>query len=686
MVPSACGQKPALTLDDFFNSVEIRSVQISPEGHDVIIETVRADWASNRFRNDLWLYHDVRGGSLVQITESGHDSGPQWSPDGRSIAFLSDRKAANAEPLASGHGEKEGIENAIAQVYVVSAQGGEALPVSFGDENVHSFAWSADSRRIYFATRDQWAKKQKDHYEKEWNDVVQFRESERGDTIFGVEVASAFPHGVLSASQLVGPPEPKKIAAISYRVDQMAASPDGHLLALTTSSRSGRLESTEPHGIYMVDLPDGGAPRMVLHTLGPVDPWAAASDAWSPDSHHIFFSYGFGTPEGPFEFAQNRLYTVPVSGGKSIRWVSGFGGNLEGYAVTHSGNLICGGRLGTEVKIYVAVSDKSGLIQKPSWAGTYEQFSAAPRSPRVAFVFSSLQQPAEVYLADGPDKLGEARPVTAFNKLFTERELPQGKSYRWKADDGLDVEGMLIYPPGRFESKHLPMLTLIHGGPQFADGNHFEADWYQWSALAATQGWLVFEPNFRGSVGYGDGFTRSIVPHVGSRPGNDVLQGVDALVKEGIADPDRLTVGGYSYGGFLTNWLITHTTRFKAAVTGAGDVEFVVNWGNNKFSLPYAYNLGGLPWEAAQNYNAEAPIWQIAKVTTPTHNVAGAEDITVYVGEDYLLERALTTQSIPNSLLIFPGEAHLLDRNPWHGKIKVREELKWLEKYGGKAP
>jgi dipeptidyl aminopeptidase/acylaminoacyl peptidase len=261
ILSSACGQKPPLTLDDFFNSVEIRSVQISPDGHDVIIETVRADWASSRFRNDLWLYHDVGGGSLVQITQSGHDSGPQWSPDGRSIAFLSDRKAASAEPQASGHGEKEDIENAIAQVYVVSAQGGEAFPVTFGDENVHSFAWSADSSRIYFATRDQWEKKQKDDYEKEWNDVVQFRESERGDTILGVEVASAVPHGVLSASQPVGPPEPKKIAAISYRVDQMAASPDEHLLALTTSSRSGRLESTQPHGIFLVDLPDGGWDR-----------------------------------------------------------------------------------------------------------------------------------------------------------------------------------------------------------------------------------------------------------------------------------------------------------------------------------------------------------------------------------------------------------------------------------------
>ena len=137
---------------------------------------------------------------------------------------------------------------------------------------------------------------------------------------------------------------------------------------------------------------------------------------------------------------------------------------------------------------------------------------------------------------------------------------------------------MLIYPPGQFEAKHLPMLTFIHGGPADADGNHFEADWYEWSALAATNGWLVFEPNYRGSTGYGDKFLQQIVPVIVSRPGKDILEGVDALVKDGIADPDRLTIGGYSYGGYMTNWLITQTTRFKAAVTGAGAVEHVGNW------------------------------------------------------------------------------------------------------------
>jgi dipeptidyl aminopeptidase/acylaminoacyl peptidase len=279
--------------------------------------------------------------------------------------------------------------------------------------------------------------------------------------------------------------------------------------------------------------------------------------------------------------------------------------------------------------------------------------------------------------------LSHARALTSFNKIFTERAAPQGKPYRWKADDRTTVEGMLIYPPGQMDAKHLKTLVLIHGGPEDADGNHFEADWYQWAGLAAMNGWLVFEPNYRGSIGYGDAFALGIIPHIVTRPGKDILEGIDALVTDGIADPDHLTIGGYSYGGYMTNWLITQTTRFKAAVTGAGSVEHVVNWGNDDTTMDDAYFLGGKPWEAEANYNAESAIWQFGKVTTPTHVVGGAEDIRVYVGEDYLLERALFARGIPSSLLIFPGEGHSLDKNPWHGKIKVRDELKWIEKYGG---
>jgi dipeptidyl aminopeptidase/acylaminoacyl peptidase len=294
-----------------------------------------------------------------------------------------------------------------------------------------------------------------------------------------------------------------------------------------------------------------------------------------------------------------------------------------------------------------------------------------------------------VYLADSPEAIKSARPITAFNKLFTERDLPKAKPYHWTADDGTSIEGMLMYPPGKFEAKHLPVFVFIHGGPDDADGNHFEADWYVWDRLAATQGWLVFEPNYRGSEGYGDKFLMGIVPEIVSRPGKDILAGVDALVKDGIADPDHLTVGGYSYGGYMTNWLITQTTRFKAAVTGAGAVENVANWGNDDTTFDDAYFLGGRPWEAPQRYHDEAAIFQINRVRTPTHIVAGAADVRVAVAEAYLLDRALYSLDVPGTLLIFPGtgpgEGHELDKNPWHGKIKVREELKWLEKYGGIA-
>lgn len=423
--------------------------------------------------------------------------------------------------------------------------------------------------------------------------------------------------------------------------------------------------------------------HLVLHTLGHPQSWAGAGDiCWSPDSSHIFFVYDFGTPEGPFEIPQSRLYWVAAAGGRAVRWAPAFAGHVESYAMTPQGSVLLGGRLGTEVKPYVLPNPEARLAVQPDRPGTYWHFSVAQRSARVAFVFSSLQQPAEVHLAEAPDKLDKAHSITAFNKLFTQRELPQWKLYHWTADDGTPIEGVLIYPLGKLGAKHLPMLTLIHGGPEEVDGNYFEADWYKWAALAATRGWLVFEPNYRGSIGYGDAFAQGIVPHPNSRPGQDILEGVDALVRDGIADPESLVVGGYSAGGTLTNWLITETTRFKAAVTGAGSVEEVASWGNDSAPFEHAYMLGGVPWEAESNYNAEAPIWQIGKVTTPTHIVAGSEDINVPVLEDYLLERTLQARGVSHRLLVFPGEGHGLDNDPWHGKIKVREELKWIEKYG----
>jgi len=680
--------KPKLTLDEFFNSVSYSSVALSPDGNSVVIGTERADWDQQIFRNDLWLYRDDgKGGSLIQLTQSGHDIDPKWSPDGRWIAFRSERKASPEKDSDSGddkNKDKVDDKGDLSQIYVISPAGGEAIPLTRGQEEVHTFSWSADSRTLYFATRNPWTKAQKDDYKKLWKDVVQYRTAERGDTIFALNIADALDrHAAAPAKEESDAdkesdltPGARAIATSPLRVDDLIASPDGSKLAFLTSAINQREEKFEDYEIYALDLASP-TPRQLTHNQA-----QEGGLRWANDSRHVFFSVEVGDATGPYRDLQPHLYWVDSETGTIEQWSKDFIGPVEHYTVA-ADNVLASARLGTEVSMYSVAQPVQSLHKLNGWEGTYEILSTTPHSQRIAFVYSSLQKPAEVYLAQSPDKLDQARPITSLNHLFTERDLPQGKPYRWKADDGTTVEGMLIYPRGEFESKKLPMLTFIHGGPADADGNHFEADWYQWAALAATNGWLVFEPNYRGSTGYGDKFLQQIVPLIVSRPGKDILEGVDALVKDGIADPDHLAVGGYSYGGYMTNWLITQTTRFKAAVTGAGAVEHVGNWGNDDTTFDDAYFLGGRPWEAQQRYHDEAAIFQIDKVRTPTHMVAGADDIRVAVLEDYLLEHALYSLGIPNALLIFPGEGHSLAKNPWHGKIKVREELKWLQKYGG---
>ena len=685
LVSTLTAQKKPLTLDDFFNSVDINEVHLSPDGHAVVIGTTRADWEQNTFRKDLWLWRDSLPDAPIQLTRSGHDEKARWSPDGRWIAFLSSRKLPGRKDVDPDSGEPK--DNT--QIFLISTGGGEAFPVTTGDEEVHAFSWSRNSDTLYFSTRIPWTKAQQDAYKKDWNDVVQFRAAERGDELFSLPLKDALASNAAQGTKAPAEPDPaartvtpgsQSLGSLVWRIDEIEASPDGRKLALKSEPVSQRQEDFAAYEIYVVDLAgQNHAPRRITRNEGQEN-----EIRWAADSRHIFFNIGEGAVEGPYRDLQNRAYTVDSETGQMQRWAAGFEGSVQWNAV--EGNaLLATGNLGTEVQVYRQTGPDAAFKKLAGWPGTYGLLSTSASSPRIAFIYSSLQKPTEVYIAESAAQMAQAKPVSSFNRLFTERELPQGRPFRWKADDGVTVEGMLIYPPGKVEARNLPMLTLIHGGPADADGDHFEADWYQWSALAATRGWLVFQPNYRGSTGYGDKFLQRIVPEIVSRPGKDILEGIDALVREGMADPERLAVAGYSYGGYMTNWLITQTTRFKAAMTGAGAVEHVANWGNDDTTFDDAYFLGGRPWEASKRYEQEAAIFQIDKVRTPTHMVAGADDIRVAVLENYLLDRALHSLGIPSTLLIFPGEGHDLSKNPWHGKIKVREELKWLEKYAGKA-
>ncbi|CAF4938391.1 unnamed protein product [Rotaria sp. Silwood1] len=406
------------------------------------------------------------------------------------------------------------------------------------------------------------------------------------------------------------------------------------------------------------------------------------------DNISIFFTVtAEGSIDAPYSESQGRLYSLHLSSGQIDRWADQFTGHVEHYALLDHGRagVVILGQQNTEIQVYTQRSPRDPLIKQSGWNGTYEKFVTVFTDNRAMFAFlhSSFDVPQEIYFIDRIDQLTTAKRVTNENKLFTERNLPKGTTYRWmNEDDRTEIEGILLYPPDAFQQKNLPLLVLIHGGPDDANLNVFRADWENCGAMFATEGWLVLQPNYRGSIGYGDTFFQGVLFEILSRPGKDILFGVDALIRDGIADPRKLAIGGYSYGGYLTNWLITQTTRFNAALSGAGAVENVVDWGTNDIPVTNAYFLGGFPWQVPHRYQEQAAIFQIDKVRTPTHIVTGEHDVRVPVAHSYLLERSLHVLGVPVKLIIFPGQDHPLGDNPWHEKIKIREELKWLHKYG----
>src|SRR6202158_3632335 len=255
--------KPKLTLEEFFNSVSFPSVKVSPDGNSVVVEAERADWEQQIFRKELWLYRTAAsGGSLVQLTQSGHDSSPQWSPDGQWIAFLSERKVADGKDADAGDAKEK--EKDVAQLFLISPSGGEAFAITSGEDEVHAFAWSGDSKAIDFATRQPWTKQQNDDHKKDWKDVIRYRGDERGDTIFRITLDEALSRHAALGSNSKELSEAEKdsgatpgavaIARTPLRVGQISISHDSTRLAFVTSSVSERQEKVEDIELYLVHL------------------------------------------------------------------------------------------------------------------------------------------------------------------------------------------------------------------------------------------------------------------------------------------------------------------------------------------------------------------------------------------------------------------------------------------------
>ncbi|CAF5000046.1 unnamed protein product, partial [Rotaria sp. Silwood1] len=506
------------------------------------------------------------------------------------------------------------------QIYLYNIASDEIIPIGIGYENPSALTWSDVDSSLYFAAASSESTEDVDReYEAEWKDVIEYRRRKPND------------------------------GSIIYRID---------------------INLLNPSSIKQLTNNDEFEMNLRL----------------SKDGKHLFFRTASSlTGKATSNNTQIRLKSIDLTNGQIDEWGKGFQGNVNDYAIRSEGGVFISGQLGTNTNIYVQQSSSKYLTLQRGWNGTYRVIStsSSKRYSSVAFLHSAFERPEEVYFIDHIDGLSSATRVTNENQFLTKKNLPRSKLYTWvNSDDHRMVEGILHYPPGKFEQKNLPLLVLIHGGRAAASLNLFPPIWYMFPHLAAVEGWLVLEPNYRGSTGYGDQFFSEIYSTFLSRPGRDILDGVDRLVRDGIADPTRLNVGGYSYGGYLTNWLLTQTTRFNAAFSGAGPLDHVSFWGTT--SIPVYTNslIGGFPWEIPDIYAKESIIYHLDNVQTPTLIFTGANDVGVPADQSFILERGLKYLGIPSKLLIFPNEGHDLLNNPWHSKIQIREQLKWLERYG----
>ena len=313
--------KPKLTFDEFFNSISFTAVKVSPDGNSVVIGTEKADWEQQIFRKELWLYRTAPGGgSLIQLTQSGHDNSPQWSPDGQWIAFLSERKGAGAKDGDAGDDKDKDKDKDkdVAQLFLISPSGGEAVAITSGEDEVHAFAWSRDSKAIYFATRQPWTKQQNDDHKKEWKDVIRYRSDERGDVIFRIPLEEALArHAALGSNSKElsdaekdsgATPGAVAIARSPLRVGQISISHDSTHLAFVTSSVSERQEKVEDIELYLVNLTGSAAeatPIRLTHNEA-----VELNLEWAPDNRHLFFQVNLGSLERKYEDPQPRLYWV----------------------------------------------------------------------------------------------------------------------------------------------------------------------------------------------------------------------------------------------------------------------------------------------------------------------------------------------------------------------------------------
>jgi dipeptidyl aminopeptidase/acylaminoacyl peptidase len=634
-----------MTFDDVMALKTVGNTAISPDGRQIAYTLSWAEMKDNERRTEIWMV-STTGGSPRRFTSGKNDSSPQWSPDGQWLAFISTR----------GTGEA-----AKPQIYVISPFGGEAEKITDAKAGVSSFTWSPDSKRIAYVAQvpitEAEEKKQKDKDDAQVVDT-NFRFSH----LWTIDV-----NNTASSNERVA----KEIVKADLVLSDPQFSPDGKRLSYTAHP-TPRADDGSRSDIYIANADGSGTPRKLYENAGP-----DSAARWSPDGQWISFS-SRDARNGTLGFP--GLFIISAEGGTPRQITPNFDRSASPGVWSRDGATIYFSAVHRTTSqlfsVPVAGGDVKMLTSGDAMLGSP---TFTNNKDKIAFTRTDLQHPADVYVSSlanfNPTKL------TDHNPQLKDIALGRGEVIKWKSKDGMEIEGILIYPVGYEAGKRYPLLANIHGGPSGVWTQAFPGSWSNYAHVWAGKGWATFLPNVRGSSGYGEKFLLANVKDWGGGDYQDIQSGLDELVKRGIADPERLGQAGWSYGGYMTAWTLTQTNRFKAVMVGAGLTNMFSMYSTNDLQTVLEGYFGGQPWDDMEGYwTKTSAMAHIKKAKTPTLILHGAQDLRVPVGQAQELYMGLKKNNVPVQLVFYPREPHGL-QEPRHQLDKMKREYAHFAKY-----
>jgi len=643
-----------ITIDDYFQIKDVSQPEISPDGQWVAYTVRTKMLKEDKNETRIWMV-STKGGDAIPMTADGISSGhPRWSSDGKFLAFTSSRNGGKP------------------QVWLLNRLGGEAVRLTDVSQGVDDFEWSPDSTKLVLILRD--PKPEDAEGVKDGDkaapakpktpppyviDRLQFKR----DTVGYLDRRRTHLHVFDVAKKTSA-----QITSGDYDDAQPAWSPDGKLLAFTSNRSQPDPDATIDSNIWVVaaDNTDKGEHLTQVTT----NPGPDSQPAWSPDGKSI--AYVTQLDPHLFWYATPHLAVAPATGGPAKVLTMSFDRTVRRPHFSADGKFIYFGAEDDGTANLCRIPAAGGEITRPiSGRLTVGAFNLGKDDEIVAQI-GTLDRPDEIFLQKG----GELTRLTKTNDaLMAQLRLAPVEYVHFKSKDGTAVAGYLYKPVDYDTAKKVPTLLQPHGGPV----SQYGASFNHMFQLYAAHGYAVLLPNPRGSSGYGEKFCAAIYADWGNKDFQDDMAMVDYAVEQGIADPEKLGVGGWSYGGISTDFIIAQTTRFKGAISGAGVALLTSFYGHDHYQREYQIELG-YPWEQEALWDKISPFYKVKNITTPTLFMGGEIDANVPILGGEQMYQAMKALGRTTELVVYPGEYHGFT-TPSHIKDRLERNLAWYAHY-----